>query len=278
MFSKINGWGVLCNQTYNIGDDIQTIAAAQLLPQVDYYILRDNMSIVYDAKNLNIVPIEKLKNMKIAVIVSGWFMNMYNDQIIFPPENIEYMIPLFISMHISPIKQDFLYSDNCIEYYKKYEPIGCRDQYTYNRLIAKGVKAYISGCLTLSLKPKNTNRLMRRKIYYVVDKLPLNVSKNPNIEHVNHIDFNLNKKNVGERLKIAENLLKKYRTAKYVITDRLHCYLPCVAYGTTVKYIGIKDIRTISLVDQKVDHLFKLNNIAQKNINQFIKKFIKINV
>ena len=34
---------------------------------------------------------------------------------------------------------------------KQYEPIGCRDYYTRDLLLAKGVDAYFSGCMTLTL-------------------------------------------------------------------------------------------------------------------------------
>src|SRR5205085_10361521 len=36
---------------------------------------------------------------------------------------------------------------------------------------------------------------------------------------------------------VAEDFLKKYATAKLVVTSRLHCALPCLAFGTPVIFI-----------------------------------------
>jgi hypothetical protein len=38
-----------------------------------------------------------------------------------------------------------------LKIFKKYEPIGCRDEKTVVKLKALGVKAYFSGCLTTTI-------------------------------------------------------------------------------------------------------------------------------
>ena len=65
------------------------------------------------------------------------------------------LIPKFVSFHISDHVSDALTGPKCIEYYKKHEPIGCRDYHTQKILENKGVKTYFSGCLTLTLKKEN---------------------------------------------------------------------------------------------------------------------------
>lgn len=40
-----------------------------------------------------------------------------------------------------------------------------------------------------------------------------------------------------ELLKIADNLLKKYSNAKYIVTSRIHCALPCLGIGTPVMFV-----------------------------------------
>ena len=40
-----------------------------------------------------------------------------------------------------------------------------------------------------------------------------------------------------EKFLLAEELLRKYSTAKLVITSRIHCALPCLALGTPVIYL-----------------------------------------
>ncbi len=64
----------MCYHTYNIGDDIQTIAVMKFLPRVDFYVYRDNMWKVYDAE-FNIVSRERLETLRIATVVNGWFIH-----------------------------------------------------------------------------------------------------------------------------------------------------------------------------------------------------------
>ena len=40
-----------------------------------------------------------------------------------------------------------------------------------------------------------------------------------------------------ERFSVAEDFLNKYATAKLVVTSRLHCAIPCLAFGTPVIFI-----------------------------------------
>ncbi len=39
------------------------------------------------------------------------------------------------------------------------------------------------------------------------------------------------------KFKLADSLLKKYASAKFVVTSRIHCALPCLAIGTPVLYV-----------------------------------------
>ncbi|MGB1269887.1 MAG: polysaccharide pyruvyl transferase family protein [Flavobacteriaceae bacterium] len=119
----------------NIGDYIQSIAAKQFLPRVDEYVYRDQLHNV--KSNLN-------------VIMNGWFMHETQN---WPPNNS--LIPKFVSFHISDHVVNALTNSKSIEYYKKHEPIGCRDYHTQKILEGKGIKAYFSGCLTLTLKKEN---------------------------------------------------------------------------------------------------------------------------
>ena len=53
--------------------------------------------------------------------------------------------PIYLSIHIrNPNNIE-------IEHLKKFEPIGCRDFFTLKSLLNKGIDAYFSSCLTLTL-------------------------------------------------------------------------------------------------------------------------------
>lgn len=69
-----------------------------------------------------------------------------------------------------------------------------------------------------------------------------------------------------ERLHEAERLVKKYAKAKFVITSRIHCALPCLGLGTPVIYLekqndieaskcrlnGLRDLFNIIKVDKNI--------------------------
>ena len=65
------------------------------------------------------------------------------------------IFPLFISFHINPMAQSLMLSDNSLEYLKKYEPIGCRDNFTREVLSKKGIEAYYSSCVTTTFRREN---------------------------------------------------------------------------------------------------------------------------
>src|SRR5215210_5881842 len=96
------------------------------------------------------------------MIMNGWFM--HNPENWPPSENI---VPLFTSIHINPDIGERMLSEKAIEYFKnyvkKYGPVGARDKGTERLLKSKGIAAYFSGCLTLTLgktykhNPKSEN-------------------------------------------------------------------------------------------------------------------------
>ena len=92
--------------------------------------------------------------------------------------------------------------------------------------------------------------------------------KEENIETITH-RYSLGLTH-NERFEEAENLLKKYATAKLVITTRIHCALPCLALGTPVILVVPKYDK------ERFDGLFQLFNIVGKNQNKrFLTKVLR---
>lgn len=86
------------------------------------------------------------------------------------PENwspSKHINPLFVAFHINSKVRDSMLSKESIEYLKKYEPIGCRDTYTMDLLKGKGIDAYFSGCMTLTLGYKYKRKVCGNKVYFV---------------------------------------------------------------------------------------------------------------
>ena len=117
----------------NLGDPIQKIAAEQWI----------------GTKKIESIDREELhiyKGPKVKLLMNGWFMENPSH---WPPSS--QIIPFFISFHLNPSVENKLLSDIGVAYLKAHEPIGCRDIYTKTRLEKKGIQAYYSSCLTLTL-------------------------------------------------------------------------------------------------------------------------------
>ena len=257
-------FGLLTYCTANAGDDIQSIAARQYLPKIDYYIDRDFIGAF---STNHIEPVHLLMN--------GWFLHhpksfgLRNPQIqtfgyrlrsrflgqeyFWPPSKS--IDPFFISFHIQAEHlPPCMIDKRALRYYRDHSPIGCRDHQTVELLKSHGVDAYFSGCLTLTLNrppvdkteeicfvdpfgPDSTVPTMApgsngkyRELWELVPKMVL--ARANIITH--EIDTHSRPE---ERLDHAQGLLEQYARAKLVVTGRLHCALPCLAFGTPVLFI-----------------------------------------
>lgn len=258
------------NNIFNIGDYIQSLAASQFMPKIDFYINREKLD-EYSKDNTRL-------------IMNGWFMH---EPTHWPPS--PKIQPLFVSFHLNILAKSELLNDKSISYLKKYEPIGCRDKNTVNLLIENGIDAYFSGCLTLTLSESykseaNTKRngIYFTDVYYSFDKNPIQLIKTliilltklKSIVLLNkRMKLNFSLKNIiktagfyrtyskkftsevltkanyieqeipdnflsdEDKFSYAKDLLKKYSTAQFVVTSRIHCALPCLSLETPVIYI-----------------------------------------
>lgn len=218
---------VVYKDTDNIGDDILSYAAAQFLPQIDYII---------DREQLDIFSPEK-KEM-VSVIMNGWFLYHKSH---WPPS--PYINPLFIGIHFSDNKmfgiEDAYLNGAGRDYLNKHKPIGCRDEYTLEKMKARDIQAYFSGCLTLTLNPfsdvKKNDRYILVDVPDIVCQKMISTVGTEQVEQVSHnVDRNYDDLTWKERSAVVEIFLKKYQAAKMVVTTRLHCALPCLALGTPV--------------------------------------------
>ncbi|WP_457969753.1 polysaccharide pyruvyl transferase family protein [Acinetobacter calcoaceticus] len=307
---------------FNIGDYIQSLAAKQFLPQVDSYVNRERLG--------------QYKGEPSKIILNGWFT--HHPETWVPSDNL---IPLFVSLHINSSAAERMLNEIGVAYLKKHEPIGCRDHYTVRLLESKGVKAYFTGCLTLTLDSYAKKELKNDGKIYIVD--PLYGFPNKDRIFINTKSFikgvikgdifktnsanefmqkifskNLldkaeyikqelpkDKYTEDEKFILAEGLLKKYSTAKLVITSRIHCALPCLALGTPVIYLngfekefdacrmeGLSDLfhtininrktgeisynfNVVDLIDENIDLVNKSDYLAladelKKKVNAFI--------
>ena len=248
---------IISYSTSNIGDEIHSLAIKQLIDKVDYYIDREKLN---EFKN----------DEQVKLILNGWYMGNPEN---WPPSDD--IIPLFISFHISHNAQTnkiFTSEDN-IKYFKKHEPIGCRDMQTKELLEKNGVKAYFSGCATLTYENKFDNR--NNKII-CVDPLfniyPYSYGKDvykklipehlhEDIEYIEHKRYDTHKNNL-QRFNDAEELIAKYSQAKLIITSRIHAALPCLALGIPVIFLdaGYSSKNQRNRFDGLIDEMLIIND------------------
>jgi hypothetical protein len=225
-------FALLSCRTRNIGDYIQVIAARQFLPRVDVLADRDRLC--------DFQPRSPTK-----LICNGWFG--YASRNMFFHENVN---PLLISLHISQQTNlalggspdsfaDALRNVEAVRHqFKRFSPVGARDLATLKLLEDLGIQAYFSGCLTLALERDES---LARGDAIVLCDVPQEtasrlskITARPVIVTQHSIERALEP---GDCLAAAGQLLTQYQTAHLVITTRLHCALPCLAYGTPVIFL-----------------------------------------
>lgn len=235
-------YGVLFNKNnLNLGDDIQAYATARFYPSLDYFVDREHIN---EFQSENSEPV--------AVIMNAWYMW---EKWHWPPARC--IVPHMIGIHYadhelarqpgSPLKYEALEGLGR-EYLKAYEPIGCRDYYTMSQLQNLGIDSYFSGCITLTLpempiqKPQkeyicivDVDKRVRSKLLEILKDSPYE------LKFMTHNDTRDETRTWEERKQKVEELLTLYRNAKYVITKRLHCALPCLSQGTPVLLIKQMD-------------------------------------
>lgn len=216
---------IVYRETDNIGDDILSYAAEQYLPSTDYIIDRENMDIFCPEESE-----------QVTAVLNGWYLHHKNH---WPPSSYLRLLP--IGIHFAQkdnFSIDYEYLEGYgIEVLTKAGPVGCRDSSTREALEKKGLEAYFSGCLTLTLQ-RFPNVVRTEDIYgvdlpgpvydYLKDRLGEGLKK------ITHYVEDSGSLSWQERRVRVERFLVKYQSAKCVITTRLHAALPCLALGTPV--------------------------------------------
>lgn len=281
------------NNLFNIGDYIQSIAARQFFDnQIDIFVNRENLHCDFEQD--------------IKIILNGWFMHEGKN---WPPHDKVH--PLFISFHINKLVYQFFSNEKSLNYFKKHQPIGCRDQSTVDFLKCYGIDAYFSGCLTLTLGETYKNKGNGKDIIFVDPCTDKDVNLKTVLKSFKNLVFNVSKmvklnKKMGSKLSIralfqasyfyntysqlfsddvllnakyiqhllnddfkndeakflfAETLLNQYSSAKYIVTSRIHCALPCVAMNTPVLYIHNTNSSIVSTC--RLDGILDLLNVIE---------------
>ena len=158
----------------NLGDHIQSIATERLLPGIVQRFNRDTLAYANPK-----VPL--------SIVMNGWFSHHPETCL---PRSVN-LHPIFWGFHITDYNNswDYFSRKEIVDYLKRYEPIGCRDPYTAERLSALGVETFVSYCLTLTL-PHREKEPEKGKVF-VVDafQIPLPEELKKEVVYYTHISF-----------------------------------------------------------------------------------------
>lgn len=206
----------------NLGDLIQ-------LMSVDY--LYRYMGIKEDA-------VVKLNNYELQTYSGELMLLPINFMVGWPPMPSGALFsPDIIPVFLGASFPEYL-PDKTIEWLKRWEPIGCRDEATYQYLLEKKVDAYLAGCLTITFPKRAAPKGNKVFLIDIPDKLNQFIPKE-------FLERAIYKKNqfVGhydQAFSIPQALLAKQayedlaKEAALVVTTRHHVASPCIAMGIPV--------------------------------------------
>lgn len=146
-----------------------------------------------------------------------------------------YIIPVFLGLTMVKETLDPVE----VAYYKKYEPIGCRDERTLNTLRKYQIRCYLHGCITVTLPRRESDE--NAKDVFIVDVHPKMQELIPDyLRKDAKIRTHLRTDVQGEAKLETIRQYQEYKdNARLVITSLLHCSVPCMAAGIPV--ILLKD-------------------------------------
>ena len=216
------------NAYANIGESIQAVAISHIYKELS---VPDEDVVFIDQceiKNYSGDPVI----LPLRLPISSSTVDEY-----FPlPEQIH---PIFMSLHLHD--DIFAGREDLVNYFKNYQPIGCRDEYTCNYFRKYNIESYIMGCYTLCL-PKR-ERDFGRKVFVVdgskelIDAIPEEIRKDGVfVSHATKFTVYPITHEEDERLvDLAKQYLYMYeKDARLIITSRIHAAAPCTALGIPV--------------------------------------------
>ncbi len=235
MYKPEKGW----KKEGNIGDCIQNIAVENLYKKAGI-----------SANELVLVNRDSLPNYDdepVKLVMQAYFAEAYG---CFPFPWSNKISPIFLGFHLNSTNNSrkMFMERGIYKDLKVYEPIGCRDRNTRDFLLSKGIKAYFSGCMTLTLDrrektPENGKIFVVDLFKKALNKLPKEISDKADFS-ITHIyswdkDKEIKYEDAIEFENRAREILNIYKTqAKLVVTSRIHVAMPCIAMGIPVIFVA----------------------------------------
>lgn len=213
----------------NLGDDLRTLAASRLLPRIDRALDADRPD----------APLTGLSSSdRVVTLFTGAFLR---STVHWPPQ--EQIAPVYLGAHFSAedawgvafeamqgAGRSFLTACGAV---------GCRDERTMRLMEKAGIPARLTTCVTLSLDRPD---VPKAQPYVCCVDAPAEVAAAlkefaPGVstqvrEMTHHLDSP--SRDFAARMAHAEDVVRTYAGATFVVTRRLHCAMVCLAVGTPV--------------------------------------------
>lgn len=204
----------------NIGDQIQILVFDYIYQQMG--IAKKDIVYIEKTADYDGEPVILPVNMPLGDYFEHGFAERFSPQI----------TPVFLGLTLLPERL----SQEDVEYLRRYEPIGCRDERTFRIVQSHGIKAYLGGCATAVLPRRTLDENGRNRKIFLIDPpkklkpfVPPEILQNAT--SCTHILFDTQR----ETKEIAIERYRQYADeASLVITALLHAASPCMAMGIPV--------------------------------------------
>lgn len=215
----------------NIGDYVQSYGVENAYQKIG---IKENEIVYCEKHALNNYYFYEKVLLVMNNVYSGYGVNGALNS--FPTP--EWVIPVFIGFNCH---DEAVIAENKL-YFKKWQPIGCRDEKTKEIVKKFGIEAYLTGCSSI-LFDKRQCFPKEPKIYFVdvsenlMEMLPEEyLKKSICMSHnLKVVEYLQNANDSMYFYALGKKILEEYRSnASLVITSKLHCAAPCMAMGIPV--------------------------------------------
>ena len=169
----------------------------------------------------------------------------YNGEYCILPINV-YSLNLNLSSRILPVFLGITVGgsgklDNkTLNTFRRFSPVGCRDERTMRNLLEQGIDAYLQGCLVATY-PKRPTLPSQKKVFFVnpekgiLNYIPKGLLEN--YEFFSHDYYTTSDElfSNGGLYNLGEKLVERYNTEpRLVVTSKYHSAILCLALGIPV--------------------------------------------
>lgn len=173
-----------------------------------------------------------------------------------------YIIPVFLGLTM--VTENLQPEE--VAFYRRYEPIGCRDERTLNTLRKYNIQCYLHGCITVTL-PRRESVPEKPKTFIVdVDTEFMKYIPQELLQEAQY-RTQLCREKLNDPKRAALMQYQEYlQDAGLVITSLLHCAVPCMAAGIPVIMLREELSYRMAWLD-KLLPIYTVETIADINWN-----------